>query len=46
MIECSTDLMLFGEHVDSDTLEPRGNFPHIFPHSGLIVSIIELESHY
>jgi GH15 family glucan-1,4-alpha-glucosidase len=46
MIECSTDLMLFGEHVDSDTLEPRGNFPHIFPHSGLIISIIELESHY
>jgi GH15 family glucan-1,4-alpha-glucosidase len=43
MIDCSTNLILFGEHLDSETLEHRGNFPHIFPHAGLVISIIELE---
>ncbi|MEM0374303.1 MAG: glycoside hydrolase family 15 protein, partial [Sulfolobales archaeon] len=43
LIKCSTDTLLIGEHVDIETCEPRGNFPHVFPHSGLILAVIELQ---
>lgn len=38
----STDLGLFGEHVDQKTGEPRGNFPHLFSHAGFLMTAIEL----
>ncbi|BFH74116.1 alpha,alpha-trehalase TreH2 [Sulfurisphaera javensis] len=41
--KCSNSLKLLGEHIDKDTCEARGNFPHSFPHAGIILSIIELE---
>ena len=34
---CANDLGLLGEHVDITTCEPRGNYPHIFSHSGYII---------
>lgn len=41
--ECSNSLKLIGEHIDKETCESRGNFPHSFPHAGIVLSIIELE---
>jgi GH15 family glucan-1,4-alpha-glucosidase len=43
LLRYSTDLMLLSEHVDKKTREPRGNFPQLFPHTGLISAIAELE---
>ena len=43
LISCSTNTFLLGEHVDSNTCEPRGNFPQAFPHAGLVMAILELE---
>ena len=40
---CSNSLKLLGEHIDQKTCEARGNFPHSFPHAGIVLSIIELE---
>jgi len=34
---CANDLGLLGEHVDVDTCEPRGNYPHVFSHAGYIL---------
>jgi len=39
--ECATDMLLLGEHIDHNTREPKGNFPHIFSHSGLVIALIE-----
>ncbi|WP_221286663.1 alpha,alpha-trehalase TreH2 [Stygiolobus caldivivus] len=41
--ECSSPLGLIGEHVDPKTCEARGNFPHLFPHSGVVITVIEME---
>ncbi|QIW25337.1 glycoside hydrolase family 15 protein [Sulfolobus sp. S-194] len=41
--KCSNSLKLLGEHIDQKSCEARGNFPHSFPHAGIILSIIELE---
>lgn len=38
----ATDLSLFGEHVDQETGEPRGNFPHLFSHAGFLMAAMEL----
>jgi GH15 family glucan-1,4-alpha-glucosidase len=43
MISYSTDLLLFSEHVDSETREPLGNFPQLFPHAGLVEALLEYE---
>ncbi len=43
LIECSADLGLIAEHYERNTCNPMGNFPHLFPHSGLILALIELE---
>lgn len=40
----STPLLLFGEHVDLESMEPRGNFPQLFSHAGLITAIMEYEA--
>jgi GH15 family glucan-1,4-alpha-glucosidase len=40
-LSCTTSLGLFSEHVDQDTLEPRGNFPQLFPHAGLVTTLKE-----
>jgi Glucoamylase and related glycosyl hydrolases len=40
---CSTDLLLLGEHIEKGTCIPRGNFPHLFPTSGVVVTVRELE---
>ncbi len=40
-IACSNELLLFGEHVDRKTKEPRGNFPQLFPHAGLLETLAE-----
>ncbi|NMP21840.1 glycoside hydrolase family 15 protein [Sulfobacillus harzensis] len=37
----ATDLKLFAEHVDPVTGEPRGNFPQLFPHVGLVTTLME-----
>lgn len=44
LIECSTPLGLLGEHVEPTSCEPRGNFPHLFSHSGMVTTIAELDS--
>jgi len=41
--QCSSPLGLIGEHIDPKTCEARGNFPHLFPHSGVVMTIVELE---
>lgn len=43
ILKCSGSLGLLGEHADAKTLEPRGNFPQMFSHAGLIEAIIEYE---
>ncbi len=44
LISSSNEMMLIGEHVDLEAREPRGNFPQLFPHAGLIDAIIEIET--
>ncbi len=44
LIRNSTDQLLFAEHVDPKTREPRGNFPQLFPHAGLVQAVSELDS--
>ncbi len=41
--KCSTDLHLIAEHLDASLCEPRGNFPQLFPHAGVVSSVIEIE---
>ncbi len=43
LIQCSTDHELIAEHIDIKTREPRGNFPQLFPHAGLIHAIADLD---
>lgn len=38
-LEVATDLKLFAEHVDVFSGEPRGNFPQLFPHVGLVTTL-------
>ncbi len=38
-LEVATDLKLFAEHVDVQSGEPRGNFPQLFPHVGLVTTL-------
>lgn len=40
-LELSTDLRLFAEHVDPLSGEPHGNFPQLFPHAGLVTTLVE-----
>jgi len=42
LIGCSNDLGLLGEHIDVQTCEPRGNYPHIFTHIGIIEAVIDI----
>lgn len=39
--ELATPLGLFGEHVDLGTGEVRGNFPQLFSHTGLVITLAE-----
>jgi GH15 family glucan-1,4-alpha-glucosidase len=41
-LACATDLGLWGEHYDPEADEPRGNFPQLFPHAGLVTAAHEL----
>lgn len=41
LVTHSNDLLLLGERVDPKGSEPSGNFPQLFPHSGLVEAIIE-----
>ncbi len=43
LASCSTDLYLMAEHLDASLCEPRGNFPQLFPHAGIVSSIVELD---
>lgn len=43
LIAARTNLGLLGEHVDSATGEPRGNFPQAFSHLGIVMAALELE---
>lgn len=38
----ATGLGLFGEHVDQETGEPQGNFPHMFSHAGFLLAALEV----
>lgn len=40
-LEMATDLKLFGEHVDVLQGVPRGNFPQLFAHAGLVTTLME-----
>lgn len=40
-IDLATPLGLFGEHVDPFTGNVRGNFPQLFSHGGLIITLAE-----
>lgn len=40
-IKLATPLGLFGEHVDPETGDVRGNFPQLFSHTGLIIALAE-----
>ena len=42
LINCSNDLGLLGEHVDTKTCEPRGNYPQLFTHVGIIEAVAEI----
>ncbi|GGP21339.1 glycoside hydrolase [Thermocladium modestius] len=35
---CSSTVGLLGEHLDVDSCEPRGNYPHIFSHAGYLLA--------
>jgi GH15 family glucan-1,4-alpha-glucosidase len=39
----ATPLGLYGEHVDLETGRARGNFPQLFSHAGLVMTLIERE---
>ena len=41
IIEGSTDHGLLAEHIDQSSKEPRGNFPQMFAHAGLVDAILE-----
>lgn len=43
ILSYSTDLGLIAEHIDYQKHEQRGNFPQLFPHSGLIETLVESE---
>ncbi|MCL6596292.1 MAG: glycoside hydrolase family 15 protein [Firmicutes bacterium] len=38
----ATDLGLLGEHADSADGSPRGNFPQLFSHAGVVTALLEL----
>lgn len=40
-VNLSTPLGLFGEHADPETGNVRGNFPQLFSHTGLIMTLAE-----
>lgn len=42
LISCSNDLGLLGEHTDMSNCEPRGNYPQLFTHIGIIEAITEI----
>ena len=39
----ATDLGLLAEHADAQNGAPKGNFPQLFCHAGLITALLELE---
>lgn len=45
LASCSNELGLLGEHIDPKTCEPRGNYPHVFSHTAIILGIYELSEH-
>ncbi len=40
--QVATPLGLWGEHVDPELGEQRGNFPQLFPHAGFVAAVSEL----
>ncbi|MFP3313181.1 MAG: glycoside hydrolase family 15 protein [Thermocladium sp.] len=36
--KCRSIVNLLGEHLDTETCEPRGNYPHIFSHAGYLIA--------
>ncbi len=42
LVASATPLLLFGEHVDPQEGEQRGNFPQLFPHAGFAAAVAEL----
>ncbi len=44
LISCSNDLGLLGEHIDMQTCEPRGNYPQLFTHIGIIEAVIDIQN--
>ncbi|CAB1130021.1 Glyco_hydro_15 domain-containing protein [Candidatus Hydrogenisulfobacillus filiaventi] len=40
-VASATPLGLFGEHVDPESGQARGNFPQLFAHTGLIAALAE-----
>lgn len=40
-VRLATPLGLYGEHVDVGTGEVRGNFPQLFSHTGLVMTLAE-----
>lgn len=44
VIACATDLGLWAEHYDPEAGEPRGNFPQLFPHAGMVTAAHELKA--
>ncbi|MCY0900380.1 MAG: glycoside hydrolase family 15 protein [Firmicutes bacterium] len=40
-VELATPLGLFGEHIDPETRTVRGNFPQLFSHVGLVITLAE-----
>ncbi|MGC8661862.1 MAG: glycoside hydrolase family 15 protein, partial [Nitrososphaeria archaeon] len=44
LISCSNDLGLLGEHTDMKTCEPRGNYPQLFTHIGIIEAVIDIQN--
>ncbi len=42
LVASATPLLLWGEHVDPQEGEQRGNFPQLFPHAGFAAAVAEL----
>jgi GH15 family glucan-1,4-alpha-glucosidase len=42
LLQYGNDVGLYGEEIDADTGEPRGNFPQAFSHVGLISAALTL----
>ncbi len=42
VLDNATDLGLLAEHADERDGSPRGNFPQLFSHAGLVMALIEL----